>query len=233
MFMGSKILIIEDEPSIADNICYALETEGYKIACFATGKEGLDALDNQKFDLIILDVGLPDISGFELCKKIRQNHGIPIVFLTARADEVDRVVGLEIGADDYMVKPFSPRELTARIKAILRRTKNVTNQQETQTAHSSIPFEVDEKKCLIRYYQQTLELSRYEYQLLLVFIKRPGQVFSRDQLMQLVWDDPAASMDRTVDAHIKSIRSKLKNIKADIDAIQTHRGMGYSLKEQY
>lgn len=229
--MKSSILIIEDEPSIADNICYALETEGFKSTCYSTGKEALESLKKVKYDLIILDVGLPDINGFELCKKIRANHMIPIVFLTARSEEIDRVVGLEIGADDYMVKPFSPRELTARIKAVLRRTKLGQNKQAASKTSPNFPFMIDEKRCAVSFYDQALELSRYEYQLLLVFVKRPGQVFSRDQLMELVWDDPAASMDRTVDAHIKSLRAKLKKIREDEDPIQTHRGMGYSLKE--
>lgn len=231
--MKAKILVIEDEPSITDNICYALDTEGFKSNCYSTGKEALESLNTEKYDLIILDVGLPDINGFELCKQIRLKHSTPIVFLTARSEEIDRVVGLEIGADDYMVKPFSPRELTARIKAVLRRTKKNQNNELKANKNHNFPFVVDEKKCAISFFSSPLELSRYEYQLLLVFIKRPGQVFSRDQLMQLVWDDPAASMDRTVDAHIKSLRSKLKIINENEDPIQTHRGMGYSLKESY
>jgi two-component system catabolic regulation response regulator CreB len=178
-------------------------------------------------DLILLDIGLPDMSGFDLCKEIRKTLNVPILFLTARADEIDRVVGLEIGGDDYMTKPFSPRELSARVKAILRRT---------QPSHSSeMPaqaFEVDESRRQILYCGSPLDLSRYEYALLKTFIRRPGHVFSRDQLMELCWDEPDTSMDRTVDAHIKNIRNKLKNIKPDLDPIVTHRGTGYSLKEE-
>jgi two-component system catabolic regulation response regulator CreB len=177
-------------------------------------------------DLIILDIGLPDMNGLELCKEIRQDHTLPIIFLTARADEVDRVVGLEIGADDYVTKPFSPRELSARVKAVLRRAD-----QTGRKGTSSKAFEVDESRRRIAYFGRFLDLSLHEYNLLTIFIRRPGHVFSRDRLMALAWEDPEASLDRTVDAHIKNIRAKLKQIMPDEDPIITHRGMGYSLKE--
>jgi two-component system catabolic regulation response regulator CreB len=188
--------------------------------------EVLPLLAKDTIHLIILDIGLPDTNGFDLCKEIQKRHAIPIIFLTARTDEIDRVVGLEIGADDYVVKPFSPRELSARVKAVLRRTKPVLEAPSPPRA-----FQVDESKCQIAYYGRRLDLSRYEYKILKTFIRRPGQVFSRDQLMDFVWDDPGASLDRTVDAHIKNIRAKLKIIKSDLDPIITHRGLGYSLKE--
>jgi two-component system catabolic regulation response regulator CreB len=162
----------------------------------------------------------------ELCKQIRKTHSLPIIFLTARADEVDRVVGLEIGADDYVVKPFSPRELTARIKAVLRRTRPLA-----PSAPSRQAFRIDESRRRISYFGRPLELSRYEYNLLRILILRPGHVYSRDQLMELAWDEPDASLDRTVDAHIKNIRAKLKTLEPKIDPIITHRGIGYALKE--
>jgi len=224
--MTPKILIVEDEQAIADNIQYALETEGFETRCLLSGMQVLPLLDQDGIDLIILDIGLPDINGLELCKEIRKFHSLPIIFLTARAAEIDRVVGLEIGADDYVVKPFSPRELTARVKAVLRRTRQ-------PAAESSIiqTFQVNESKRQISYRGQPLALSRYEYNLLTLFIQRPGHVFSREQLMDMAWDEPEASMDRTVDAHIKNIRAKLKSITPDMDPIVTHRGVGYALKE--
>jgi two-component system catabolic regulation response regulator CreB len=224
--MKPKILIIEDEPAIADTIQYALETDGFETRTLSAGLPALDALTEDSFDLIILDIGLPDINGMELCKAIRENHSLPIIFLTARSDEVDRVVGLEIGADDYVVKPFSPRELSARVKAILRRTRNTYH-----TPPIDSPFKTDASRRQIIYFGQSLDLSKYEFNLLEAFIRRPGQVFSRDRLMDLAWDDPNASMDRTIDAHIKNIRAKLKSITPEIDPIITHRGVGYSLKE--
>jgi len=224
--MKPKILIIEDEPAIADTIQYALETEGFETRTLSAGRPALNLLSENSFDLIILDIGLPDINGMELCKAIREKNTLPIIFLTARSDEVDRVVGLEIGADDYVVKPFSPRELSARIKAILRRTGNSDNSPPSASA-----FSVDSARRQIVYFEQPLDLSKYEFNLLEAFINRPGQVFSRDHLMNMAWDDPNASMDRTIDAHIKNIRAKLKSIAPEIDPIITHRGIGYSLKE--
>jgi len=221
-----KILLVEDEPSIADNIVYALKTEGFAPTWCQTGEEGLEAFAKQAFALVILDVGLPDMNGFELCKKLRAKSVVPIVFVTARKAEIDRVVGLEIGADDYVVKPFTPRELTARVKAILRRTDSFTPSQSTART-----FSVDEERCEIRYYGTPLQLSRYEFRLLKVLLKTPGRVYSRDQLMELAWEEPDTALDRTVDAHIKTLRAKLREVRDDEDPIRTHRGLGYSLKD--
>ena len=162
----------------------------------------------------------------ELCKTIHEKHDLPIIFLTARSDEVDRVVGLEIGADDYVLKPFSPRELSARVRAVLRRTRN-----QASSPPFPGPFEIDPARRRISYFNIPVDLSRYEFNLLSIFISRPGRVLSRDRLMDLAWDEPEASMDRTVDAHIKNIRAKLKAINPNVEPIITHRGVGYSLKE--
>lgn len=226
--MKPRILIVEDEPAIADNIKYALETEGMETTWHSSGERVTPFLSSEPVDLIVLDIGLPDVSGLELCKKIRERHATPIIFVTARSDEIDRVVGLEIGGDDYVVKPFSPRELSARVKAVLRRTMDASASREKS---SPTPFAVDEAKRRISFFDRALDLSRYEYELLKLFIRRPGRVFSRSQLMDMVWDEPEMSMDRTVDAHIKNIRAKLKAIRPDLQPIQTHRNLGYSLKE--
>jgi two-component system catabolic regulation response regulator CreB len=225
--MQVKVLIVEDEPAIADTIQYALETEGLVPVTAFTGKEGLAQFMSGGIDLIILDIGLPDISGFELCKQIRNQSTVPIIFLTARIEEIDRVVGLEIGGDDYVVKPFSPRELTARIKAVLRRT---VQSNPTEQAPATV-WNVDGVRRQITYFGNALDLSRTEYELLYAFIRSPGRVFTRDQLMDAVWDEPEASMDRTVDAHIKNLRAKLKAVNPDLDPIVTHRGIGYALRE--
>jgi len=224
--MKTTILIVEDEPAIADTLQYTLETEGFESICLGSGSEVLNVLENTDVDLLILDVGLPDINGFELCKQVRRRHTLPIIFLTARADEIDRVVGLEIGGDDYVTKPFSPRELSARVKAVLRRIR-CSAVPPPQTG-----FEVDDSRRRITWLGHPLELSRYEYNILVTFIRRPGHVFSREQLMSHAWDEPEASMDRTVDAHIKNIRAKLKSVHPDMDPIVTHRGTGYALKEE-
>ena len=226
--MQANVLIVEDEPAIADTIQYALETEGFIPVIVPTGAEALEQVAANSIDLVILDIGLPDINGFELCKQIRRKSALPIIFLTARNEEIDRVVGLEIGADDYVVKPFSPRELTARVKAVLRRTQLAPS---AITPNHSEVWSVDNAKRRIRYLGQALELSRTEFELLRTLIHRPGQVFTRDQLMAAIWDEPEASMDRTVDAHIKNLRAKLKAIQPTPDPIVTHRGTGYALRE--
>ncbi|MBT8339851.1 MAG: two-component system response regulator CreB [Desulfatitalea sp.] len=224
--MRPKILIVEDEPAIADTIHYALETDGCDPVVVSAGAPALDMVRQEKIDLIVLDVGLPDMSGFDLCKRLRRHATIPIIFLTARSDEIDRVVGLEIGGDDYVVKPFSPRELTARVKAVLRRSRPGRS-KDTEPGI----FEVNIEKRQIIYCNTVLELSRYEYDLLATFIRRPGVVFTREQLMDRVWEAPEASMDRTVDAHIKNLRAKLKAVRPEPDPIVTHRGTGYALRE--
>ncbi len=225
--MNRKVLIIEDEPSVADNIAYALGTDGFDTVWRSTGRDGLAALSSGCVDLIILDVGLPDRDGFEICREIRRQTDVPIIFLTARADEIDRVVGLEIGADDYIVKPFSPRELVARVKAILRRGRDRPSAPDNAVA----AFAVDPDRGAIFYHGTRLDLTRYELKLLEILINRPGRIYSRDELMQLAWDDPDASTERTVDSHIKSIRAKLREVRSQTEPILTHRGLGYSLKE--
>jgi two-component system catabolic regulation response regulator CreB len=225
--MKTTILIVEDEPAIADTLQYTLESDGFGTICLGAGNDVPTVLEESPVDLVILDVGLPDINGFELCKRIRRRYTLPIIFLTARADEIDRVVGLEIGGDDYVTKPFSPRELSARVKAVLRRVAPDPAPRGSRTG-----FEIDPSRRRISWLGKSLDLSRYEYNLLAAFIRRPGHVFSREQLMRQAWDEPEASMDRTVDAHIKNIRAKLKAVNADIDPIVTHRGTGYALKEK-
>ena len=204
------ILIVEDEPSIADNITYALSTEGYNAHWRASGRDGLAVLEAGGIDLVILDVGLPDINGFDLAKEIRKRFEVPLIFVTARNSEIDRVVGLEIGGDDYVVKPFSPRELTARVRAVLRRTAGRTEPAQPARSLPRCPFVVDEARYAISFQGNPLELSRYEYRLLRVLVLNQGRVYSREQLMEKVWDEPDMSLERTVDTHIKTLRQKLR-----------------------
>jgi two-component system catabolic regulation response regulator CreB len=194
--------------------------------------EALRSAGDQPPALIVLDVGLPDINGFEACRRIRQFSNVPIVFLTARSDEIDRVVGFEIGADDYITKPFSPRELVARVRAILRRLAPAAsvNAVNASSASPSPRFELRQQEARILFCGRILDLTRYEYMLLKTFIDHPGHVLSRTQLMDRVWSDAPDTLERTVDAHIKSLRAKLRMIDEQDDPIQTHRGMGYSLK---
>jgi two-component system catabolic regulation response regulator CreB len=230
--MKSLILIVEDEPGIADTLQYALRTEGFEPVWCASAEAALTAAAQRTPSLVILDVGLPDMSGFELFKALRARVDVPVVFLTARGDEIDRVVGLELGADDYVAKPFSPRELVARVRSVLRRS-GVGRAAPAAAAEPALnkAFEVDDGKRQIRFYGRALELSRYEFGLLRTLVKRPGHVYTRDVLLELVWDGSSDSLDRTVDAHVKTVRAKLKAVAPTLEPIRTHRGVGYALAE--
>lgn len=219
------ILIIEDEPGIADTVTYALEREGFLALWAPTGAEGMTQMESGGVDLVILDIGLPDISGFDLVTTIRKRSAIPLLMLTARSGEIDRVLGLELGADDYIVKPFSPRELVARVRAVLRRSS------DAPPGPGSAPFVIDAERRQIAYRGERLDLARYEYEILCILIRRPGWVFTREKIMEMVWIEPDESFERTVDTHIKTIRAKLRAVDPGADPIMTHRGVGYSLRE--
>lgn len=220
------ILIAEDETAIADTILYALRSEGFVAEHVLLGGEVAPAVRAGGVDLVLLDIGLPDITGFDVCRTLRTFSEVPVIFLTARGGEIDRVVGLELGADDYVVKPFSPRELVARVRARLRRRA----QADTAAWQTHGTFEIDREGKRIRYRGQALDLTRYEYGLLDALMQRPGAVLSRTQLMDRVWADALDSSDRTVDTHIKTLRGKLRIMDENDDPIRTHRGLGYSLE---
>ena len=224
--MKHRILIVDDEPAISDNIQFVLESEGLETTRVATGLAAWPILDQGAVDLIILDIGLPDINGIDLLKEIRRRRATPIILLTARTAEIDRVLGLEVGADDYVAKPFSPRELAARVKAVLRRVQPAAAGKPAEEA-----FAINASKRAIAFFGTALDLSKYEYEILRRLIERKGHVFSREQLMNLVWEQPETSLDRTVDAHIKNIRAKLRAVRPDLEPIVTHRGSGYSLRD--
>ena len=235
--MQRRVLVVEDEPSIAETILYALRTELFDALLCETGGEAVELLAKESFDCVILDVGLPDISGFDVCKRVREHSQVPVIFLTARDGELDRVLGLELGGDDYVAKPFSPRELVARVRAILRRANGVANGNgvhHPEAAEASTPplLRHDEKRKTIHCHGKALDLSRNEYALLLTLMRYPGRVLSREELLQLAWPDPGAVTDRTVDAHVKSLRAKIREAVPECDPIETRRGLGYALKEE-
>jgi two-component system catabolic regulation response regulator CreB len=220
------VLIAEDEPAIAETVAYALRAEGYAAEHVLLGGEVAPRVRGGGIDLVVLDVGLPDMSGFDVCRALRTVSDVPVIFLTAREGELDRVLGLELGADDYMVKPFSPRELVARVRARLRRHANGSTRWQRIDV-----FEVDRDGHRVRYCGHLLDLTRYEYGVLEALLARPGAVLSRTQLMDRVWADALDSSDRTIDTHIKTLRAKLRAVKNDEGEgpIRTHRGLGYSL----
>lgn len=229
-----RVLVVEDEPSIRDSVVYALESEGFAVDWAGSGAAALSYVGETDYALVVLDVGLPDRSGFDVCRELRTTSQVPVIFLTARASEVDRVVGLEIGADDYVTKPFSPRELSARVRANIRRARlHASDAPAVPKKTSGLPFSIDYERWVIHYFESPLTLSRYEFRLLAALIEKPGRVYSRAQLMDVAWEEPDASMERTVDTHIKSVRAKLKSLREDLDPIVTHRGIGYALREDW
>jgi two-component system catabolic regulation response regulator CreB len=226
----SRVLLVEDEPAIADALVYALETECFTVTHALTGTDALTAAASKPHDFAILDIGLPDMTGLDVCRRLRETSSIPVLFLTARDSEVDRILGLELGGDDYVTKPFSPREIVARVRAILRRGNH---QQPAAQAPLHLPIAIlhhDASSMRIQFQGAPLDLTAHEYKLLLVLIEKPGRVFTRDQLLDYAWQDPGAVTDRTVDAHIKSIRAKLRIAQPGAEnLIETRRGLGYSL----
>lgn len=225
------ILILEDEPSIAESLIFVLKAEGFSTHWETLATSALAYIKTQPVDLVIMDVGLPDMTGFEACKQLRKFSDVPVMFLTARSDELDRVVGLEIGADDYVVKPFSPREVAARVKAILKRMRPVvatTSNEPTFAAEKQCEFVIDTERKTIHYQQQLLQLTRFEFCLLQTLVEQPGRVFSREQLLTAVGVTADAGYDRSIDGHIKTLRAKLRKVDAAADPIKTQRGFGYS-----
>lgn len=225
-----RVLLVEDEPAIADTLVYALETECFEVTHALTGGDGLAAFARQPFDMVVLDIGLPDMTGLDVCRQLRASHSVPILFLTARDGEMDRILGLELGGDDYVTKPFSPREIVARVRAILRRTNGpaASPTPAAATAPGTQPFHHDASAMRVHCHGAPLDLTAHEYKLLLVLLGKPGRVFTRDQLLDQAWEDPGAVTDRTIDAHIKSIRAKMRAAHPGAEeAIQTRRGLGY------
>ena len=224
--MGTTaVLVIEDEQNIASVVRIALEREGFQVSTFRSGEEGLTALERHSFALVILDIGLPGIDGFEVCRRIRQSSGVPVIMLTARDEEIDRVVGLELGADDYVSKPFSPRELVARVKAVLRRMQSHETVAES-LAQGELVVRLPEREVAVA--GNVVEFTPKEFDLLAFLMANPGVVFSRDQLLERVWGIGFPHGTRTVDQHVAQLRAKLGRR----DPIETVRGVGYKVVRQ-
>ena len=226
---GKKILVVEDEPKIAETLIHVLNEQGFEATRVATIFEAREALIVNVFSAIVLDVKLPDGNGFEFCKELRKTNDIPILFLTSISDEVDKIVGLEIGADDYVTKPFSPREVSARLKAIIKRV------QEPIPVNQDIHFKVDEEKKRITYKGKLVETRPIEYEILKLLVKRPGRVFSREEIIEFCWpDEPNMDSNRTVDTHIKTIRKNIGAIDPNTDPksiLKTSSKVGFYLRE--
>ncbi len=222
---GKHILIVEDEPKLARVLQDYLEKEGYTVFCLSRGDDAMAQVRKEKPDLILLDIMLPGLDGLSVCRSIRKDMAVPIIMITAKVDEVDRIVGLELGADDYVCKPFSPREVVARVKAVLRRS--VDAPKETTLKVGPIVLHTEKFETTIA--GQPLTLTPNEFALLRAFLTRPNRVFSRTDLVRLVQGYAYEGYDRTIDTHIKNLRKKIAQIVPDRQVIATVYGAGYKL----
>ena len=221
-----KILIVDDEPDIVELVAYNLRREGFDVSPAFDGEEALARIRKEKFDFVILDLMLPGIKGMEICRIMRNDprtKNIPIIMLTAKGEEVDKILGLEMGADDYMTKPFSPRELLARIKTVMRRSSEKTDETVVRVGKLAI----NKETYTVTKDDKPLELSSTEFRLLLYLVERRGKVFNRYQLLDAVWKDEAFVEPRTVDVHIRRLRTQIEDDPANPGYVKTKRGIGY------
>jgi two-component system alkaline phosphatase synthesis response regulator PhoP len=224
-----RVLVVDDETAIRELVEYHLSREGFQVAAEDNGQRAVERAIREPFDLVILDVMLPGVSGLDACRAIRQSTDVPIIMLTARKDEVDRVLGLELGADDYVTKPFSPRELIARVKAILRRT------QKTRDDSGDIRYqdlEVDVARRSVKVAERPVNLTFTEFELLTILARNPGRAFTRDELLIRVWGEDFYGDSRTVDVHVRHLREKLGEDPQKPRFIETVRGVGYRFSDQ-
>ena len=219
------VLIVEDEKKLADILIAYLNKEQFRVTHYESGSGVSDRIKNNHPNIILLDLMLPDVNGKDLCKEIRQFSTVPIIMVTAMIDEIDRLIGLELGADDYVCKPFSPKEVVARVKAVLRRSEGDFNQGEIYDA-----FEVNDETYSIKLHGDRLDLTPVEFRLLKMFIQSPGRVFNRDQILDNIFEDGRIVLDRTVDTHVKNLRHKLKTASPEHDYVRSVYGIGYSVE---
>jgi DNA-binding response OmpR family regulator len=229
MPQDAPILVVDDDPKIVSLICLYLEREGYKVVSAADGTEALEAIAKHRPCLIVLDLMLPGVSGLEVCRRLRERSDTPVLMLTAKVEEEEKLAGLSIGADDYMTKPFSPRELVARVKAILRRTGQTAERRPKLSLHG---VEVDLDRHRVKVDGTEVYLTAFEFKLLVALMEFPGRVFGRDQLLAQVYSyDEMYVVDRTIDVHIGKLRQKIEADPARPERILTVRGVGYKFRE--
>jgi phosphate regulon transcriptional regulator PhoB len=222
-----KILVVDDEPDIVELVAYNLKKEGFIVSSASDGSEALARIGKEKFDFIILDLMLPGMPGMDICRVLRSDpktKNLPIIMLTARGEEVDKILGLEVGADDYLTKPFSPRELLARIRAVMRRTSG-EREEEKVVRIGDLTINKETYSVLKR--DVLLSLSSTEFRLLLYLVERKGKVFSRDQLLDAVWKGEAFVEPRTVDVHVRRLRTQIEDDPTNPKYLKTKRGIGY------
>jgi len=231
----SKVLIVEDEVKIAQLLADYLQQSSLDTVMVHDGNDVVELVHNQEFDIILLDLMLPGKDGITLCKEIRQFSDVPIMMITAKVDEIDRLIGLELGADDYICKPFSPREVVARVKAVLRRTqsqpRDTASTMDCDNENSAVQaIKLDAEKYQARVFDTPVELTAIEFNLLQVLAKEPGRIFSRSQLINHVYQDHRVVSERTIDSHVKKLRKKLNDIKPNMELVQSVYSVGYKLE---
>ncbi|MBY3044145.1 response regulator transcription factor [Rhizobium leguminosarum] len=226
--MAPRILVVDDEPHIRDVICFALERAGLAWMAARNGTEAMAAFRRGNVDLIILDIGMPEMDGLEVCRQIRKTSGLPILFLSARDEEIDRILGLEIGGDDYVTKPFSPRELVARVKAILKRSSNGAEPDRRHATLVAGELSLDRRGRTVMFGENTIAMTALEFAILDALLSRPDMVFSREQLMEAAYGAGTYVADRTIDSHIRNIRAKFL-VAGGQGIIATVHGIGFKL----
>ena len=226
----TRILVVEDEKSFSEPLSFLLGKEGYAVEVAADGNEAISKFDKSGADLVLLDLMLPGISGTEVCKQIRATSSVPIIMLTAKDDEVDKVVGLELGADDYVTKPYSSRELLARVRAVLRRNGDIAGDNLVTSTVQVGPLKLDADRHLVTFKGEQIMLPLKEFELLEFLMRNAGRVLTRVQIIDRIWGSDYVGDTKTLDVHIKRLRSKLEADPANPELIQTVRGLGYKME---
>ncbi|HEY3945444.1 MAG TPA: response regulator transcription factor [Solirubrobacteraceae bacterium] len=228
-----RILLVDDEQSIQTLLSYPLRKEGYDVVHATDGRQALDRFDEQAFDLVVLDLMLPKLDGLEVCRRLRSKSAVPIIMLTAKSEEIDKVVGLELGADDYITKPFSMREFSSRVKAALRRVE-LSRPAETSPDEAPLvvsDLRIDFAKRTVRVHGKDAQLTFVEFEILSALARNPGRVFTRDMLLARIWGDSAYRDPRTIDVHIRHLREKVEREPKDPEYLFTVRGVGYCFRD--
>jgi DNA-binding response OmpR family regulator len=228
----ARILLVDDEQSVQKLLSYPLRKEGYEVVPAMDGQEALDRCRGQSFDLIVLDVMLPKIDGFDVCRQIRAQSSVPIIMLTAKAEEFDKVLGLELGADDYITKPFSMREFRSRVKAVLRRADLRSNGDRSEEPLEERDVRIDFGKRQVEVRGDQVKLTYVEFEILAILARSPGRVFSRTMLLERLWGDAAYRDPRTIDVHIRHLREKIERDAKEPELIFTVRGVGYHFRDR-
>jgi DNA-binding response OmpR family regulator len=230
---SARILLVDDEQSIQTLLSYPLRKEGYEVVQATDGRQALDRFEEGAFDLVVLDLMLPKVDGLEVCRQLRSRSAVPIIMLTAKSDEIDKVVGLELGADDYITKPFSLREFSSRIKAALRRAEmsKAAELSQDEAPLEVLDLRIDFSKRSVRVRSREVELTFVEFEILSALARAPGRVYTRDMLLARIWGDSAYRDPRTIDVHIRHLREKIERDAKDPEYLFTVRGVGYRFRD--